>query len=117
MATTETSVTAIASDKPPERLVRHVFWKYPILATVLLALIAVVAASVGSPNWPKDTIARVTTDDPGGAVLAFTQELDGAASSSGNAQEWGMGDPGDVYVINPLRQYAPFLGADVQSAL
>jgi hypothetical protein len=117
MVATKTAATPKPSDKPPERLVRHVFWKYPILAAVLLAIIAIVAASVGSPNWPKDTIAKVTTDDPGGAVLAFTQELSGTASSSGNAQEWGMGNPGDVYVINPLHQYAPLLGSDVQSAL
>ena len=116
-ATTGTVRTQTASDQPPQRLVRHVFWKYPILAAVLFTLIVAVAAIVGSPNWPRDTIAGVSKGDPGGAVLAFTQELDGAAASSANAQEWGMDNPAQVFVLNPLRQYAPLLGSDVQSAI
>lgn len=106
-----------AADLPPQRLVRHVFWKYPILAAILLVVITTVAALVGSPNWPRDTIAQVTQKDPGGAVLAFTQELDGTASSASNAAEWGMGDPGQVFVLNPLHTYAPLLGSDVSIAL
>jgi hypothetical protein len=106
-----------ASDRPPERLVRHVFWKYPLLSVVLLVLVAVLAAAVGSPNWPRDTIAAVTKDNPGGAVLAFTQELDGTATSTSNAQEFGMGDPGQVFVLGPLRQVAPLWRADVRAAL
>lgn len=118
MATTDTEAAApIAADQPPQRLVRHVFWKYPILAAVLFVAIALIAALVGSPNWPRDTIAAVATQDPGGAVLAFTQELDGTASSSNNAQEWGMGNPAQVFVLNPLRQYAPLLGREVQDAI
>src|SRR5215469_17815428 len=117
MATKARVKTRVATDRPPQRLVRHVFWKYPILAAVLFVLIAVVAAIVGSPNWPRDTIAGVTQADPGGAILAFTQELDGNASSAANAQEWGMGDPGQVFVLKPLRQYAPLLGSDVQNAI
>jgi hypothetical protein len=108
---------AQGSDRPPERLVRHVFWKYPILAVVLLVVVAVLAAAVGSPNWPKDTIAGATKNNPGGAIMAFTQELDGTATSTGNAAEFGMGDPGQVFVMNPLRQAAPLLGSDVQSAV
>lgn len=111
------STVKIARDAPPTRLVRHVFWKYPLLAVFLFAVIAVVAGLVGSPNWPRDSIAKVAEQDPGGAVLAFTQELDGASSSSTNAQEWGMGDPGQVFVINPLRQYLPFFGTDISIAL
>jgi hypothetical protein len=80
-------------------------------------MVAVVAAIVGSPNWPRDTIAGVSTADPGGAALAFAQELDGTASSAQNAQEWGMGDPSQVFVVNPLQQYAPLLGTEVQNAL
>jgi len=105
-----TPVPAMKTDAPPERLVRHVFWKYPIISVVLLALVAVLAAAVGSPNYPRDTIAGATKDNPGGAVLAFTQELDGTASSSGNAQEFGMGDPGQVFVLGPLRAAVPLLG-------
>ncbi len=108
---------AQGSDRPPERLVRHVFWKYPILAVVLLVVVAVLAAAVGSPNWPKDTIASVTKNNPGGTILAFTQELDGTATSTGNAAEFGMGDPGQVFVLGPLHQAAPLLGSDVQSAV
>ncbi len=106
-----------ASDRPPERLVRHVFWKYPILSVVLLVVVAVLAFAVGSPNWPRDTIAGATKDNPGGAIMAFTQELDGTATSTGNAAEFGMGDPGQVFVLNPLRQAAPLLGSNVQSAI
>jgi len=108
---------ARTSDRPPERLVRHVFWKYPIISLVLLVVVAVLAFAVGSPNWPKDTIAGATMDNPGGAILAFTQELDGTATSTGNAAEFGMGDPGQVFVLGPLHQAAPFLGSPVQSAL
>lgn len=103
--------STLQSDAPPERLVRHVFWKYPIISVVLLALIVVIAATIGSPNYPRDTIAGVSKDNPGGAVLAFTQELSGTASSSGNAQEFGMGDPGQVFVLNPLRAAVPLLGS------
>jgi hypothetical protein len=106
-----------ASDRPPERLVRHVFWKYPILSVVLLVVVATVAFAVGSPNWPRDTIASVTRANPGGAILAFTQELDGTATSSGNAAEYGMGDPGQVFVLGPLRQVAPLWRADFRAAL
>jgi hypothetical protein len=105
------------SDRPPERLVRHVFWKYPLLSIVLLVVVAVLAATVGSPNYPRDSIAGVTKADPGGAILAFTQELDGTASSSGNAQEFGMGDPGQVFVLNPLRQASSLLNSDVGQAI
>jgi hypothetical protein len=112
------SITPIqASDRPPERLVRHVFWKYPILSVVLLVVVAALAFAVGSPNWPRDTIAAVTKDNPGGTVMAFTQELDGTATSTSNAAEFGMGDPGQVFVLNPLRQAAPLLGSNVQSAI
>ena len=111
------SVEEIAADGPPERRVRHVFWKYPLLAFVLLIIITVVAALVGSPNWPRDTIAGVTQKDPGGAILAFTQELDGSASSSGNASEYGMNDPGQVFVLGPLHQASSMLGAEVQGAV
>jgi hypothetical protein len=108
---------ARTSDRPPERLVRHVFWKYPIISLVLLVVVAVLAFAVGSPNWPRDTIAGATKDNPGGAILAFTQELDGTATSTGNAAEFGVGDPGQVFVLGPLHQAAPFLGSTVQSAL
>lgn len=99
-----------STDAPPERLVRHVFWKYPILAVILLALVAGVAAIVGSPNYPIATIAGAAKNDPGGAVLAFAQELDGTASSSANSGEYGMGDPSQIFVVNPLRQAIPLLG-------
>ena len=105
------------SDRPPERLVRHVFWKYPVLSLVLLVVVVVLAATVGSPNWPRDSIAGVTKADPGGSILAFTQELDGTSSSTSNAQEFGMGSPSDVFVHFPLHQAAWFLGPQVQRAL
>jgi hypothetical protein len=103
--------STVKTDVPPERLVRHCFWKYPVISLVLLVVVALLAGFVGSPNWPKESIAGVTKDDPGGAILAFTQELDGTSSSSGNAQEYGMGDPGQIFVLNPLRQAAPLLNS------
>lgn len=117
MATNLSAKTRGLSDQPPQRLVRHVFWKYPILSAVLFVIVVLVAAVVGSPNWPRDSIATVSKADPGGAILAFTKELDGTATSSANAQEYGMGDPGDVFVHLPLHQAAWFLGPRVQKAL
>ncbi|HEV2580724.1 MAG TPA: hypothetical protein VGT44_07710, partial [Ktedonobacteraceae bacterium] len=113
---TSTSPTP-SGDRPPERLVRHVFWKYPLLSLVLLVVVAVVAATVGSPNWPRDSVESVSKADPGGSILAFTQELDGTSSSASNAQEFGMGAPGDVFVHFPLHQAGWFLGPPVQNAL
>jgi hypothetical protein len=98
------------SDAPPERLVRHVFWKYPIISVILIIVVVVLAASVGSPNYRRDTIAGVSKADPGGAVLAFTQELDGTSSSAGNAKEFGLGPPAQVFVLDPLRAALPLLG-------
>ena len=98
-----------ASDAPPTRLVRHCFCKYPIVAVVVLVTVAVLAAMVGSPNWPRTQIATAATKDPGGAVLAFTQEMDGTSASSANADENGVGDPAEAFVIGPLRQAAPLL--------
>ena len=116
VATAEAEPT-LQSDQPPERLVRHVFWKYPVLSLGLLVIVAVLAVTMGSPNWPRDSIAGVTKADPGGAMLAFTQELDGTSSSAANASEFGMGDPGQIFVLNPLRQAAPLLGGDIVPAL
>ncbi len=117
MSATAPTATKTATDRPPERLVRHIFWKYPLLTVVLLAVIALLAAVVGSPNFPRATIADAAQSDPGGAVLAFTQELDGTSFSAANAAEFGMGNPADVFVAQPLKQYAPLLGADVAQAL
>jgi hypothetical protein len=113
----ESAAPAKASDRPPERLVRHVFWKYPILSAVMFVVVVAVAFAVGSPNWPRDTIASVTKANPGGAILAFTQELDGTATSTSNAAEYGMGDPAQVFVLGPLRQVAPLWRADYRAAL
>ena len=98
-----------ASDAPPTRLVRHCFCKYPIVAAIVLIVVAVLAAMVGSPNWPRTQIATAATKDPGGAILAFTQELDGTSASSANADENGVGDPAEAFVVGPLRQAAPLL--------
>jgi hypothetical protein len=78
---------------------------------VALLAISVIALAAGSPNARRATAAGAAKDDPGGAVLAFTQELDGTASSSQNAGEFGMGDPAQVFVLNPLRAALPQLGS------
>lgn len=95
---------------PPERLVRHVFWKYPIISAVLVLVVAALAWVAGSPNYPRATIAAAARGNPGGCILALTQELDGTSTSSANAKEFGMGDPGQVFVMGPLRDEAPLLG-------
>lgn len=101
------------SDVPSQRMVRHVFWKYPLLAVVLLALVVVLAVAVGSPNAQRASIKQAATSDPGGAVLAFTQELDGTSSSSDNAQEYGVGDPAQVFVVQPVTAALPLLRGGV----
>jgi hypothetical protein len=98
------------ADAPPVRLVRHVFWKYPVIAAVLLVVVIVLAAAVGSPNYPRETIAGAAKGNPGGAILGSTRELDGTSPSNVNASEYGMGDPGQTLVLNPLRTAAPLLG-------
>lgn len=60
------TMAANRSDIPPQRLVRHVFWKYPVIAAALLAGISVVALVAGSPNAPRETIAEAAARDPGG---------------------------------------------------
>ncbi len=118
-AKTETiSRPVAASDVPPTRLVRHCFCRYPVVAVVMLIVDALLAALVGSPNWPRTTIAATVSKDPGGAILAFTQELNGTSASSANADENGVGDPAEAFVIGPLRQAAPLLrSSDLDAAL
>jgi hypothetical protein len=103
-------MSASRTDVPPQRLVRHVFWKYPIIAVVSLAGIAGIAAAAGSPNSPRETIAAATKTDPGGSVLAFAHELAGVGNSAQNASEFGVGDPAQVFVLRPLRAALPTLG-------
>ena len=98
------------TDLPSERLVRHVFWKYPLISVVLLVVIAVVAAVVGSPNSPRATIAEAATSDPGGCVLALTHELSGQSSSAENEAEYGVGNVADTLVLDPLHAALPILG-------
>jgi hypothetical protein len=101
---------------PNERLVRHGFWKYPLIAAALLIGIVAIALVAGSPNWPRDQIGSVTTKDPGGAILAFTQELDGTSSSWGNTGE--VGDtPDQLFVLGPLHAFSPLLDSSVSAAV
>lgn len=97
-------------DAPPERLVRHVFWKYPIIAAIALIALVILAAAVGSPNFPRETIVWAATTNPGGAILGSTQELDGTSASSVNAAEYGMGDPAQTLALNPIRTAVPLIG-------
>ena len=101
---------AVRDDLPSERLVRHVFWKYPIIAAVALVALIVIALGSGSPNSQRETIAGAARVDPGGCVLAFAHELAGVGSSSENAREYGVGDPAQVFVLRPLRAVLPLLG-------
>jgi hypothetical protein len=76
----------------------------------MLVVVAVVAAAIGSPNYPRDTLAGAAKADPAGFILSFTQELGGMSPSASNAQENGVGDPGETFVMGPLRAAAPILG-------
>jgi hypothetical protein len=80
----------------------------------VLGLLGVFA---GSPNLPRATIATTSRQDPGGAALAFTQELAGASASAGNQNESGLGPPGELFVTGPLASFAPLLGGNVTAAL
>lgn len=101
---------------PPTHAVRHAFWKYPLVAGAVLAVIVGLAAVLGSPNWPRDQIATTASADPGGSVLAFTQELDGTASSWGNTGEAGKA-PDQLFVLGPVRTFAPLLGSAASAAV
>ncbi len=104
-------------DSPPGHLVRHCFWKYPLIAGALAALLIVLGFVAGSPNTPRDTIAGVSRSDPGGTILAFTQELSGTSSSWANADARGMGKPSQVFVLKPVSDFAPLLGKTVTQAV
>lgn len=93
------------------RLVRHSFWKYPLLAAVMLVVLSVLAVAVSSPDYPRQTISGTSRTDPGGAVLAFAQELAGTSPSALNAPEYGVGTPAETFVLKPLRSALPLLGA------
>lgn len=97
--------------------VRHAFWKYPIIAAVLAVALGLLGAFAGSPNTPRATIAQTSRQDPGGAILAFSQELSGDSPSWANRGEFGMGPPDQVFVTGPVSSFAPLLGAQTATAL
>lgn len=106
-----------SSDQPPGYFVRHCFWKYPLIAGSLAVLLIVLGFIAGSPNSPRDTIAGVSKKDPGGSILAFTQELSGTASSWANVDSNGMGEPSQVFVLSPVNNFSSLLGTSVTQAV
>jgi hypothetical protein len=97
--------------------VRHGYWKYPIIALVLAVALVLLGVFAGSPDSPRATIVGAARQDPGGAALAFTQELAGTSASAANQNEFGLGPPGEVFVTGPLGSFAPLLGGNVAAAL
>ena len=67
--------------------VRLAYWKYPIIALVLAVAIGLLGVFAGSPNSPRATIAATSRQDPGGAALAFTQEL-ADTSAAASPRRW-----------------------------
>ena len=110
-----------ASEPAPAGLVsqhvRHAYWKYPIIALALAVVLGLLGVFAGSPNSLRAAIASTTRQDPGGAALAFTQELAGTSASAGNQNEFGLGPPGELFVTGPLGSFAPLLGGKVAAAL
>lgn len=110
MSAAELSEGGGRGQAPPSRFVRHAFWKYPVIAAGLAVVLVALAIVVGSPNWPRASLAGTDRDDPGGAILAMTMELDGTSPSWSNRSEPGMpGTPADTFVLGPVREYAPLL--------
>ena len=97
--------------------VRHAYWKYPVIALVLAVALVLLGVFAGSPNSPRATIAATARQDPGGAVLCFTQELAGISASAANQAESGLGPPGEVFVTGPVSSFAPLLGGKAAAAL
>jgi hypothetical protein len=97
--------------------VRHGYWKYPIIALALAVVLGLLGVFAGSPNSPRATIAATSRQDPGGAALAFTQELAGTSASAANQNEPGLGPPGELFVTGPLASFAPLLGGNAAAAL
>ena len=106
-----------AADGLVTQHVRHAYWKYPIIALVLAVALGVLGVFAGSPNSPRADIASTALQDPGGAALAFTQELADTSASAANQNEPGLGPPGEVFVIGPLASFAPLLGGSAAAAL
>jgi Na+/proline symporter len=71
--------------------VRHCYWKYPVIALVLAVALGLLGVFAGSPNSPRATIAATARQDPGGAALAFTQELAGTSASAATRTNSGWG--------------------------
>ena len=99
------------------RHVRHGYWKYPVIALVLAVALGLLGVFAGSPNSPRATIVSAARQDPGGAALAFTQELAGTSASAANQNEFGLGPPDEVFVTGPVSSFAPLLGGNVAAAL
>ena len=98
-------------------IVRHGFWKYPILMIVLLITVVVMGIWVGSPNWPRATIKNSAQMEPGGTIWAVSQELDGASVSYTDPYAYGMKNPAQRLVIGPLESAKWFLSQKQRQAL
>jgi len=98
-------------------IVVHGYWKYPILIVVLLVAVVTLGFWMGSPFWPRATIKNSALQEPGGTIWATSQELDGAAVSYTDPYAYGMKDPAQRLVLDPLESATWFLSQGQRQAL
>ncbi|UOF92260.1 hypothetical protein LSG31_08890 [Fodinisporobacter ferrooxydans] len=98
-------------------IVTHCFWRYPIVGILVILGVVILGVSAGSPDWPVATIQKISTNQPGGTILAVAQELDGTSASYTNVHEYGMSDPVSSLVINPLKSAKWALNSQQKAAL
>jgi len=98
-------------------VVVHGYWKYPILMVGLLVAVITAGVWLGSPLSPRATIKSSALQEPGGTIWAVSQQLDGSAVSYTDPYAYGMKDPAQRLVLDPLESARWFLSQRQRQAL